>query len=206
MSLQHSPKIVTNGLVLALDAANTKSYPGSGTVWTDLSGNNNNFTLTATTFSSNFGGEIQTNSATPITNTSKITSNTNCTVQMWMRINNDNTGVLFGGVDPNNTYYGAYNSGTGTFYESVSTSNSYVINSIPFSGDPKTANINNQYYLFEIRNVNLSGTSGAGTNWSSYTFASNVIGATAMILLYNRVITTAESLQNFNATRGRFGL
>lgn len=34
-----------NGLVLALDAANTKSYPGSGTTWTDLSGNGNNGTL-----------------------------------------------------------------------------------------------------------------------------------------------------------------
>jgi hypothetical protein len=37
--------IVTDGLVLALDAANTKSYPGSGTTWTDLSGNGNNGTL-----------------------------------------------------------------------------------------------------------------------------------------------------------------
>ena len=41
----HSPRIITNGLVLALDAANVKSYPGSGTVWKDLSGNNNNGTL-----------------------------------------------------------------------------------------------------------------------------------------------------------------
>ena len=44
--LAHSPKIVTDGLVLCLDAANTKSYPGSGTTWTDLSGNEYNFTLT----------------------------------------------------------------------------------------------------------------------------------------------------------------
>jgi hypothetical protein len=38
-------KIVTNGLVLALDAADKNSYPGSGTVWTDLSGNSNTGTL-----------------------------------------------------------------------------------------------------------------------------------------------------------------
>lgn len=40
-----APNIVTDGLVLYLDAANTKSYPGSGTTWFDLSGNNNHFTL-----------------------------------------------------------------------------------------------------------------------------------------------------------------
>jgi|DEB0MinimDraft_6_1074348.scaffolds.fasta_scaffold58234_2 hypothetical protein len=45
MALAHSPKIVTDGLVLALDAGNAKSYPGSGTTWTDLSGNGNNGTL-----------------------------------------------------------------------------------------------------------------------------------------------------------------
>ena len=39
MGLSHSPKIVTDGLVLCLDAANAKSYPGSGTTWYDLSGN-----------------------------------------------------------------------------------------------------------------------------------------------------------------------
>jgi len=51
------PNIVTSGLVLQLDAANTKSYPGSGTTWTDLSGNGNNGTLTnSPTFSSANGG------------------------------------------------------------------------------------------------------------------------------------------------------
>jgi len=45
MSVNYNPKIVTNGLVLYLDAANIKSYPGSGTVWNDLSGNGNHGTL-----------------------------------------------------------------------------------------------------------------------------------------------------------------
>ena len=44
MGLIHSPRIVTDGLALCLDAGNTKSYPGSGTTWTDLSGNGRNFT------------------------------------------------------------------------------------------------------------------------------------------------------------------
>ena len=45
MALGHGPKVVTDGLVLALDAADRNSYPGSGTTWTDLSGNGNNGTL-----------------------------------------------------------------------------------------------------------------------------------------------------------------
>jgi hypothetical protein len=39
------PNVVSQGLVLALDAGNSKSYPGSGTTWSDLSGNGNNGTL-----------------------------------------------------------------------------------------------------------------------------------------------------------------
>jgi hypothetical protein len=53
------PSILTNGLVLALDAANSKSYPGSGTTWSDMSGNGNNGTLTnGPTFNSANGGTI----------------------------------------------------------------------------------------------------------------------------------------------------
>ena len=39
------PKLVTKGLVLALDAADPNSYPGSGTTWSDLTGNNLDATL-----------------------------------------------------------------------------------------------------------------------------------------------------------------
>ena len=49
MALSHSPKIVTNELVLCLDAANSKSYSGSGTTVTDLSGRNNVGTFTGNT-------------------------------------------------------------------------------------------------------------------------------------------------------------
>ena len=59
MATKYSPKIITNGLVLSLDAANNKSYPRSGTTWSDLSGNNNTGTLTnGPTFSDSNGGVI----------------------------------------------------------------------------------------------------------------------------------------------------
>tara|TARA_Y100000114_G_C11753224_1_gene325513 strand:+ start:1704 stop:2426 length:723 start_codon:yes stop_codon:yes gene_type:complete len=40
MGTSYNPRIVTDGLVLCLDAANTRSYPGTGTTWTDLKGDN----------------------------------------------------------------------------------------------------------------------------------------------------------------------
>jgi hypothetical protein len=58
MGFYRGPNIVTNGLVLALDAANPKSYPGSGTTWFDLTGNYN-FTLTnSPTFSTHKGTPV----------------------------------------------------------------------------------------------------------------------------------------------------
>jgi hypothetical protein len=45
MSLLRGPKLITEGLVVALDSIDPISYPGSGTTWYDLSGNNNNGTM-----------------------------------------------------------------------------------------------------------------------------------------------------------------
>ena len=59
MSVMAPIKSVTDNLVLSLDAANIKSYIGSGTTWSDLSGNGNNGTLTnGPTFTGSFGGSI----------------------------------------------------------------------------------------------------------------------------------------------------
>lgn len=46
MATTTGPNIASSGLLLSLDAGNTKSYPGSGTTWTDLSGNGNTGTFT----------------------------------------------------------------------------------------------------------------------------------------------------------------
>ena len=57
--MYYGPRIVSNGLVLCLDAANKRSYPGTGTTWADLSGNGNNGTLTnGPTFSAGNMGSI----------------------------------------------------------------------------------------------------------------------------------------------------
>ena len=58
MSLSHSPAIVTDGLVFCLDAANKRSYPGTGTTWTDLKGVNNGTLTNGPTFNSEYLGKI----------------------------------------------------------------------------------------------------------------------------------------------------
>lgn len=50
MANLYGPRIVTNGLVLCLDAGNNKSYPGSGSTWYDLSGNNYHFTINSSAY------------------------------------------------------------------------------------------------------------------------------------------------------------
>ena len=56
MSTGYNPSIVTDSLIFCLDAANTKSYPGSGTTWSDLSGQSNNATINGSTYNSENGG------------------------------------------------------------------------------------------------------------------------------------------------------
>jgi len=59
MGINYNPRIVTDGLVLCLDAGNPRSYPGSGTTWTDLSGRGNTGTLIdGPTYSSSDRGNI----------------------------------------------------------------------------------------------------------------------------------------------------
>jgi hypothetical protein len=93
MSISIGGKIVTDGLVIHLDALNPRSYPGSGTDWIDLTLYNNtgsflNITPTVANGYASFTGENDT-SRVFIDNINEITSTTYyVTVDMWARINN----------------------------------------------------------------------------------------------------------------------
>jgi len=88
------PKIVTNGLVLNLDAGNQNSYNGTGTIWRDLSGNGNNGTLTnGPTYSSANGGSIvfdgtnDTVSIPDVTGVTDFSTSDNYSIDFWVYIN-----------------------------------------------------------------------------------------------------------------------
>ena len=81
MALYHSPQIVTNGLAVCIDAANIKkSYPGTGSVCNDLSGNNNSLTLTGspTVANNSFTFNGSTQYGTVSNNFINITAYTKC--------------------------------------------------------------------------------------------------------------------------------
>ena len=91
MACSGGPDGISNGLVLALDAANKVSYPGSGTSWYDLSGNINNGTLTnGPTFSNANVGSITTDGIDDyvnLGNASTIKMGTgNFTISVWVKI------------------------------------------------------------------------------------------------------------------------
>ena len=90
MGVFAGPNIIEDGLVMALDAANPKSYPGSGTTWFDVSGNGNNATLNSVTHKSDNGGVFETAGALTSyidNNTINLTS-TNFTVFCASRYSN----------------------------------------------------------------------------------------------------------------------
>ena len=99
MSLSHSPRIVTDGLVLCLDAGNPKSYPGIGTAWTDLSGNGNNGTLENDVgYDSGNGGALSFDGSneysTLPTNLLKHETGNPFTFSIWFKTSS--TGVILG--------------------------------------------------------------------------------------------------------------
>ena len=110
MSLYHSPQISLNGLVLCLDAANRKSYPTTGTTWTDLSGNGNTGTLvnTPTYSSANFGNIVFDGSNDRITIVNPILSSTgNWTISTWFNLSALST------LNIDSNFYSQYISETG---------------------------------------------------------------------------------------------
>jgi len=81
-----SPKFITNGLILALDAANPKSYVGSGTAWSDISGKSNNGTLTnGPTFNSSNGGSIFFDAVNDYVGIPFTTILNDCTFSVWFK-------------------------------------------------------------------------------------------------------------------------
>ena len=98
MAFAHSPKIVTDGLVLALDAGNPKSYTSGSTTWRDKSGNGNDGTLTnGPTFSSDNGGAIIFDYSNDYVSFPDLPSSTVYSVSCWFTAATGNwNGALFG--------------------------------------------------------------------------------------------------------------
>jgi len=100
MAFFRGPNIVTDELVLALDAASPRSYPGSGTVWNDLVGSNNGTLTNNPTFDSGNGGSIVFDGTDdyvngPATNSVIGNNRANITLSAWVKITGTSAAYLF---------------------------------------------------------------------------------------------------------------
>jgi hypothetical protein len=230
MALAHSPKIVTNGLVFYFDAANRKSYPGSGTAWTDLSGAGNNGTLiNGVSYSSSNMGTFVFDGVDDYINAGNDASinfgTGNFTVSAWFKratnatINSrllskggdsdvaDRAGFAFYGSD---TLLGFIINPSGT--RTIINAASYVVgewvNVVGLVERGVTMRSYKNGNLFESAAAPVGSVSGDLSLFIGNNNGTNLYwpGEIAQVSMYNRALTAAEILQNFNALKGRYGI
>ena len=103
MSLSHSPLIVRDGLVLCLDAANPRSYPKSGTTWSDLAGANDGALTNGPTFDADDKGSIVFDGTNDyISFGSSLSSVSNVTAQCWIKADSFNRDAIVSYAHPTN--------------------------------------------------------------------------------------------------------
>jgi hypothetical protein len=230
MAFRYSPKIVTDGLVLSVDAANKKSYPGSGTVWNDLSGNGSTATLTnGPAYSSNNAGIISfdgINDTAEISSVSAYSQTQAHTYEAFINITAVKSGYLWilnngGGTGGTSAIYQT-NASLGIVFQFFSDGGNAVATMkdggtnkyVPFGWHHVVWRYNgNQTITFFVDGVEYDSVATA-TTWAA-TNSNPRFGAwyngnfdaqfdLASFKIYNRALTAAEILQNYNALKNRF--
>jgi hypothetical protein len=209
MAALGGPDIVTNGLILALDAANFLSYPGTGVSMFDLSGNNYTFTLQGNaSYSSEGDGSIYLDGSTDgIQRTGTAALQSTVTLVQWLKTS-DTVGLMVSGEPVGSTggyYVGAYYPGQG-FYNGSAGSPTFSIDTSPTSNPATPINyLDNNWHMWEAKGLNFASWT---TTWNFLGYAAGyeIAGYVGMILMYNRSLTAAESLQNYQVLKVRYGV
>jgi hypothetical protein len=234
MALSHSPQIVKDGLVLYLDAANIKSYPGTGSVITDLSGNANHGTLiNGPTFTStNLGGisldginDYITVADNPtlnfgtgdftvllwVTNIPLYPGGGKCIIQKGSRFDSNISGwsIIWAG-SPQDLYF--IISSDSARFEGRTIPNTglngwtgYKLIGLRRSGGNWSQIVDNKITSLGTFTGNVSGTSPINIGHNS-SYNSYLSNTVSSVQIYNRALSLNEIIKNFNATRGRYGI
>jgi len=234
MGVYAGPDVSESGLVLALDAGNVKSYPGSGTTWTDLSGRGNTGTLqSGPVYNSSSGGYFSFDGTDDyVSTTTQFTNPSPYTIIVWFRTGSSNAKRIVG-FELNQTGTGSLNYDRnlyvgsdsklyfcqydGTVDVAISTmtvnDNVWRCAAATYGGESTTMRL----YINGVSNAtatsnfaqNYSGYwrlgSFKGTGWTN-TSDGYFLGNIAQVLIYHRALSAAEIQQNFNALRGRYGI
>lgn len=224
MQMSHRPAataaIVTSGLTLHLDAANTTSYSGSGSTWTDLAGTADNITLVnSPTFTSGTPSYFTFNGTTQYGTGSgtNVVPSTIYTKSVWFYLNgygdNNLVSSATGGhfmfmASTNKLYCGHANWGVYTvFPSSANLSLSTWYNAtLTFS----TTNGMKLYINGSLDNTYTANKTARGGNGSTNiaTFGGGNLlnGRISHVLCYDRELTSSEVTQNFDTLKTQFGL
>jgi len=204
----HGPQpIVTNGLVLALDAANTKSYPGSGANLYDMSGRGVTSTLAGTyayTSTENINCIRLTNSsANLLSNVSRINCSsitTITTVSIW----------YYQHSAPATRYLLDARTGGGVGYiTDVGYGTDWATGALYKNGISLAVSWANLETIGRWQNIVVIANSPMTDDINFFSRFSNNEGldvSFSVINIYNRVLSASEILQNYNAQKSRFNL
>ena len=225
MGISYNPHIVSDGLVLCLDAANPRSYPGSGSTWYDLSGNGNNGTLVnGVGYSSDNAGSLVFDGVndTVITGNSEITGNNPWSISLWVNVNISENGVgrqgwiIWEGSGSQFTNQLIAIGVNGGKVEIAHWSNDSVFgnSSISFGSFQNIVvsfdSTNERIYINAVntdgKSATLNITNGAWSIASAANINNFLKCNISQVLIYNRALSAQEIRQNFNATRGRNGI
>jgi len=224
VALSHSPKIITDGLVLCLDAGNPKSYPGSGTTWTDLSGNGNNATLSNVSYSSS-NRTLVFNGSTSTAFVSNFTPPRSAhTIMIWAKssiaLENNNSSTVRKTMYKNGSQWnpGLWMTGTRIRphippeyrdkYITYRTFTDWFSVGQVWDGNDVYTILDSSVTLDNLASSSYvqSNVDGISIGYESGTTAYTWNGEISLFHIYNRVLTAQEIQQNFNATKSRFGL
>jgi hypothetical protein len=232
MGFSRGPKIITDGLVLALDAGSKKSYPGSGTTWSDLSGNGNNGTLVnGPTFDSGNGGSLVFDGANDyVSMNNKNPSFINSTFPNGLNISfiiklsnnfsaSDGRSIITrnsGSTGTNAFNLSVQSNKKLRFWFANGNTNSVFSNTILdtdqtyigcLNWDTSTADFFLQGTLDKSTSYNVTPTTGTHTRFNIGYWGSSgweFPGNIYSIKIYNRSLSSTEILQNYNAQKSRF--
>jgi hypothetical protein len=214
MGIFRGPNFTRDGLVMLVDAGSHRSYPLSGSTWFDLTSNGHDISLgSSVTFSSDFGGVLRfaEDGNGYGRNTSMNMSSTNYTVISYVRkMSNGNDGRTITAYNNNwllahhdNTYGDYYAEGWVNNITSPTSDTTWRM----FTG---TGNISGDVYQLYI-NDSLTVSNSDGSQGPNGWNLNNQYGQysdcqIANLIVYNRVLTSSEISQIYNATKKRFGL
>ena len=208
--------MTTNGLVLNLQAGNLRSYPGSGTVWKDVSVNasgSEGILTNGPTYNSANGGSIVFDGVNDavIWNSNPLSSLTSAkTYDVWIKFDSSivNTFTISCGT------YMVYLENKNTWYvNQAGASNSFLSWTFSTGWTNFVYSFDGTNHLCYINGVARTINFGSGVSSQTNLFIGNRIqmdspmkGNIATTRMYNRGLSATEILQNYNATKGLFGL